>query len=419
MPRTWLRERVIYEVFPRNFSASGDLAGVTARLGHLAELGVGVVWLMPIHPIGLCQRKGPLGSPYAIADHRAVDPALGDMDDLRGLVQRAHTLGLRVIMDFVANHGAWDGVVTRQHPEWVLRDDQGQLLPAKPQWQDVVGFDHDHPQLRRYLVETLLFWLLEAEVDGFRCDVAGIVPLEFWREARAAMDALRPDAALLAEAYQPALMEVFDLCYDTCFYRAVRRMVRGGDPAALFWEARARFQREFPRGSARMTYIENHDQRRAASYLGAAATQAATALLLCFEGAPLIHNGQEIGSQASTFRGGLFDLRPIDWSSPDVELEALHVDLLWLRAVRPALSLGALEPLDVGHPSIVAFERSHAEDHLVVLVNLSDTPAMAQHPCLARYSTHRVVTCGGGIVFAASLAPCLTLAPWGWVVMDL
>ena len=437
MRRDWIHRGVIYEVFPRNFSHDGDLAGVTRRLDELAFMGVDVLWLMPIHPMGALHRKGPEGSPYSIADHRAVDPAVGSMDDLRDLVAVAHRHGMRVIMDFVGNHGAWDGVVARDHPEWILRGEAGEMIPAKPQWRDVVGFDLGNPDLRRYLVETLLHWVREADVDGFRCDVAGLLPVSFWEEARAALDQVKPDAGLLAEAHDPKLMGVFDLCYDTPLYGALRRIIRGGAPVQQIWDARDRFLADFPAGAGRMTFIENHDQRRAASYFRSdegSAALAAAVLLFTFEGTPLLYAGQEIGSCASTHRGGLFEGRPIDWDVGGLEPAMLwdvgsdpwmlYQHLLWLRRAQPALVRGGLRPLDPGHPGVVAYVRTRPPGCLaegkdiVVAVNLSPEPATLWLAELPLDFRRGLVSSGGGIGTVFYVGGKLTLGPWAWVISE-
>jgi len=426
MGRDWLRNGVIYEIFPRNFSPVGDLAGVIRRIDDLAFLGVNVLWLMPIHPIGVLHRKGPLGSPYSIMDHRAVDPAVGTMDDLRELVALAHEHGLRVIMDFVGNHGAWDGVVAQEHPEWIVRDEAGRALPAKPQWQDVVGFDHGNPEVRRYLVETLLHWVREADVDGFRCDVAGLLPVSFWEEARAALDRVKPDAGLLAEAHDPALMGVFDLCYDTPLYGALRRIIRRGAPAQQIWEARDQFLADFPAGAGRMIFIENHDQRRASSYLrsdAGPAAEAAAVLLFTLDGTPLIYAGQEIGSPASTHRGGLLEGRPVDWDAVAPEPWMLYQHLFWLRRLYPALERGGLRPLDPGHPGVVAFVRTPPPEHstekvFVVAVNLSPEPAKIELAGLPMNLGRELFSSGGGIGTVLSFGGEIVLGPWAWIIYE-
>jgi len=174
----WVRDAVVYEVFPRAFSREGNLAGVTARLDHVRDLGVTVVWLMPIHPIGLEKRKGTYGSPYSIRDFHAVNSDYGTAEDVKALVREAHARGLRVILDVVANHTSWDSVMMAT-PELYVRDAQGRVQPPNADWSDVAKLDYANPRTRAYMIDVMARWLGEYGVDGFRCDVAGLVPTDF------------------------------------------------------------------------------------------------------------------------------------------------------------------------------------------------------------------------------------------------
>ena len=153
----WLRDGVIYEIFPRDFSAAGDLNGVTARLDDLQRLGVNILWIMPIHPIGEKERKGSFGSPYSIKDYYAIDSNYGTLDDLKRLVSEAHKRGMKVIMDIVANHTAWDSVLMA-HPEYYKHDSTGKIIPPEPAWTDVAGLNYANPQLREYMIGMLKYW---------------------------------------------------------------------------------------------------------------------------------------------------------------------------------------------------------------------------------------------------------------------
>jgi glycosidase len=435
MNRDWLREGFVYEVFPRNFSKDGDLAGVTEQLPRLVELGVGVVCLMPIHPIGHLERVGFWGSPYAVQDHRAVCIHLGDMAALRELVGRAHELGLRVIMDFVGHCGSPDGVVARSHPDWVLRDDEGRELRPEPkaphidrvlwdeergefrrepQGTDVVAFERVHPGLRRYLAETLQFWLREADVDGFRCVDAARLPPDLWVELRSAMDQVKPEAALLAEARACESLGIFDMFYDEGFFEAVRGLYSGKSSASTFWEARESFLRERPPGAARMIFLEHHDQRRVAHVMGAVAQQPPLVLLYCSEGTLMIHNGQEIGCWESACGDLLCERKPISWRLKDSVIIDHHRRLLGLRRRWPALVRGDLLPLESGHPRVVAFERHLCDERILVIVNMSGENAQTQldrsefdDECLSIGAPHG---------FPGATEEGLVMGPWSWLV---
>src|SRR5205085_1213663 len=206
----WVRGGVIYEIYPRQFSEAGNFAGVTAQLDRLKELGVNILWLMPIHPIGQEKKKGPIGSPYAVRDYYAINPDYGTSADLKRLVAESHRRGMKVIIDIVANHTSWDSVMMKS-PEFYVRDAQGHIT-FPHDWSDVAELNYDNPALRRYMIDMLKFWLRDFDLDGFRCDVAGEVPTDFWEQARAELDKVKPDILMLAEADKPELLvRAFDL----------------------------------------------------------------------------------------------------------------------------------------------------------------------------------------------------------------
>ena len=197
---------VVYQVFPRNHGPNGTLRDVTADLDRIAALGVDVVYLLPIHPIGEQARKGSLGSPFSIRDYRAIHPDLGDEDDFAELVRQAHARGLRVIIDVVFNHTAQDSVLLTEHPEFFHTDAAGRPVSSVPEWSDIVDFRHPNPAVDDVLLENLRDWVRRG-VDGFRCDAATLVPLEFWLRARRELAELRPGLLWIAETVHPFLIE--------------------------------------------------------------------------------------------------------------------------------------------------------------------------------------------------------------------
>jgi len=228
----WLRDGVIYEIFPRDFSPTGNLAGVTARLDGLKKLGVTILWIMPIHPIGEKCRKGGFGSPYSISDYYAVDPNYGTLADFKNLVAEAHQRGFKVIMDLVADHTAWDSVMMN-HPEFYKQDALGNLLPPIPEWTDVAGLNYANPQLREYMITMMKYWIQECDIDGYRCDVASMVPTDFWVAARAELKKTKPDIMLLAEASKSELLvQAFDIDYDWPLLATLNKVLISSAPAS-------------------------------------------------------------------------------------------------------------------------------------------------------------------------------------------
>ena len=298
----WVRDAVVYEVFPRAFSPEGNLAGVTSRLDHVRDLGATVVWLMPIHPIGLEKRKGTYGSPYSIRDFHAVNPDYGTAEDLKRLVREAHARGLKVILDVVANHTSWDSVMMAT-PELYVRDAQGRVQPPNADWSDVAKLDYANPKTRAYMIDMMSHWLRDYGVDGFRCDVAGLVPTDFWEEARPKLEAIRPDLFLLAEWSTPDLMaKAFDADYAWPFHATLNRILSLGAPASEIRATWEEERRNFPRGSLHLRFSDNHDEKRAIARFGEPAALAAQALVFTMDGIPLVYNGMEIGDTGESGR---------------------------------------------------------------------------------------------------------------------
>src|SRR5215207_3380287 len=224
--RDWVRDGVIYEIYPRAFSREGNFNAITARLDDLKELGVTILWLMPIHPIGQEKKKGTIGSPYAVRDYYAINPDYGNDADLKRLVREAHARGLKVIIDMVANHTSWDSVLMK-HPEFYKRDEKGNITYPYD-WYDIAALNYSNAQLRRYMTDMLKHWIHEFDLDGFRCDVAGEVPTDFWENARRELEQIKPDIVMLAEAHKAELsVNAFDLDYSWPIHTALTNILQG------------------------------------------------------------------------------------------------------------------------------------------------------------------------------------------------
>lgn len=327
------RNLVLYEIYVRNHGPHGTFADVEADLPRLQSMGVDVVWFMPIHPIGKVNHKGTLGCPYSIADYRGVNPEYGTRADFSRLIEHAHALGLKVMIDVVYNHTAHDSVIAHDHPEWFHQDEQGRPVTTVPDWTDVIDLKHPNAALSAYLIETLQGWA-EFGVDGFRCDVASLVPQDFWMEARRAVARVKPGVIWLAEsvhaafvAYRraiglPALSDselysAFDLTYDYDIWPIWQTAAAGKVPVSRFLEMLRLQEAIYPANFVKMRCVENHDQARIMAIAPTRAQALAWTAFQAFnKGAFLIYGGQE---SAAVHTPSLFDRDAVVWG--DYELQ--------------------------------------------------------------------------------------------------
>ncbi|HEY6231181.1 MAG TPA: alpha-amylase family glycosyl hydrolase, partial [Pyrinomonadaceae bacterium] len=310
--RDWLRDGVVYEIYPRAFSSTGNFAGITARLNDLKALGVDILWLMPIHPIGQLKKKGAIGSPYAVRDYYAINRDYGTAADLKQLINGAHRRGMKVIIDIVANHTSWDSVMMKW-PEFYEHDAKGRITYPHD-WSDVAELNYANPKLRRYMIEMLKYWIREFDLDGFRCDVAEEVPTDFWEQARAELDRIKPDIVMLAEGHKAELLlKAFDFDYSWPLHSALTDVLQGrgnADNLRVVWEQEFS---EWPRGSLHMRFSDNHDERRAIARFGEPAALAASAFVFTIDGVPMLYNGMEAGDTTESGAPALFERLPIFW----------------------------------------------------------------------------------------------------------
>lgn len=372
----WVRDAVIYEIYPRAFSQQGNFNAITARLDDLKDLGVTILWLMPIHPIGQEKKKGTIGSPYAVRDYYAINPDYGTADDLRRLIREAHARGLKVIIDIVANHTSWDSVLMK-HPEFYKHDAQGNITYPHD-WYDIAALNYENQELRRYMTDMLKYWLREFDLDGFRCDVAGEVPTDFWENARVELEKIKPDIVMLAEAHKPELqVKAFDLDYSWPLHSALTNVLQGRAPAT---ELRKEWEKEvqgWPRGALHMRFSDNHDERRAIARFGEPAALAASAFMFTLDGVPMIYNGMEVGDTTESGAPALFEKLPIFWPIAErrPQFLAFYKDIMAQRRASTALRRGTLEWVKNSDESrIVSFVRRFENEEVVVAINFSNQP---------------------------------------------
>jgi glycosidase len=364
----------MYEVFVRDFSPSGNLQGVIDGLDRIQAVDANVVWLMPIYPIGKLNRKGPVGSPYAIADYRAINPDFGTEADLRNLVRAVHGRGMTLILDFVPNHTAFDHVWTATHPDRYTHDASGKISIAldnegKPtDWTDVADLDYSNPDTRQAVIADMRYWLENFDVDGFRVDVAGFVPDAFWREAIPQLRAIKP-IILLAEWGEPKMHALgFDLTYAWDSYARLKAVWTGARADSFVVHERADV-RSLPNGGRRLRFTTNHDETAhdlpaVTLFGGSAGARAAFVAVALLPGVPLIYNGQEVESPQKL---GLFDKQAVSWEQPNADAtRAFYRHIIELRRNNPAFISNELTPVvtDAGN-DVIAYQRGSA----LVLVN--------------------------------------------------
>lgn len=323
-----LRNQVMYSIYVRNYSEEGTFKAVERDLDRIRELGVDIVWLLPIHPIGKEARNGTLGSPYAIENYREINPELGTLDDFKSLAEAVHARGMKIIIDVVYNHTSPDSWLARNHPQYFYRTPEGRMGNRIAEWGDIVDLDYAQPGLWDYQIDTLKMW---AEfVDGFRCDVAPLIPLDFWLRARAEVAQVRPDCLWLSESVEPAfivnnrargmvslsdseIFQAFDVCYDYDIFEVFRAYL-AGEATLDAYAAKVNMQEYiYPDNYVKLRYLENHDQVRAKSIIANELSLLNwTAFIYFQKGMTLLYAGQET---ANVRRPDLFNKDKVDWET--------------------------------------------------------------------------------------------------------
>lgn len=376
-PEKWWSNATVYEVNTRQFSASGKLTEVEKALPRLKELGVDILWMMPVQPVGALQRKGSLGSYYSIQDYRAINPEFGTMEEFKSLVNRAHELGMKVILDWVANHTSWDAK-WMNNEAWYAKDSLGKMY-APYDWTDVAELNYDDATMRQEMLDAMKFWLTETNIDGFRCDMAHEVPTDFWTATNDSLKALKPDIFLLGETEHPDLTKTggFHANYAWELHHLFNNLATGKADAPALWNLIQKKGFEFGQNEIQLNFITNHDENSWAGTeferMGDAVNQMA-ALSFVLPGMPLIYNGQEAGFNR---RLAFFEKDSIDWKSL-ADYTPLYQKLDKLRNDNPALwsgnEGGAIQPIDNNQPTVVfSFKRTKSDNSIIALFNFSNS----------------------------------------------
>jgi glycosidase len=390
----WSRDDAIYEVNIRQYTPEGTFAAFERHLPRLRAMGVDILWLMPVQPIGVQNRKGGLGSYYSIRDYTALNPEHGTEAEFRRLVDAAHAQGMRVILDWVANHTAWDHPWITRHPEWYTKRADGTIsFPRDAEgretdWTDVADLNFDNAEMRRAMIADMRWWLDRMNIDGFRMDVAWGIPYDFWAQARRELTAARPDVFLLAEAEDHRLHQWFHASYAWELHHLMNDVAQGEKPVAELDRYLAKQDSLYGRAAYRMMFTSNHDEnswqgtefeRMGANHLPSFVLSAT------FQNSfPLLYTGQEVSLNK---RLRFFEKDTVDWNGPS--LAPFYTRMFELKEQQPALWNGPWGGPQTrlqtsGGNRVYAFTRTRGDNTVLVAVNFGDAPVSATYQGLAQ-----------------------------------
>ena len=416
----WVKNATIYELNIRQFSQEGTFKAIEKQLPRLKKIGINIIWLMPVQPIGVVNRKGSLGSYYSVKDYLKVNPEFGTDEDFRSLVKAIHSQGMYVILDWVANHSSWDNPLATQHPEWYTKSREGRFQPTPwRDYDDIIDFDYSQPGLRKYMTEALKFWVKEYDIDGYRCDVASFVPIDFWENARKELDAIKP-VFMLAEAEDKELhRRAFDATYNWTLWNILHQIAINNKSVKTLGEAYiAEHVSIFPKEGIRMNFIDNHDKN---SWEGnqysnfGPALKAVTIFTVMMDGMPLVYSGQEAGLNRSLL---FFEKDPIVWKKH--ENEALYTTLFALKHKNQALWNGnrggeMVRIMNDKMDQIISFVREKNGDKVITLINLSREKVQVSFD--TSYDAGTYINLFSGKPQQISKKITLTMEAWEYLVL--
>lgn len=373
----WAKDATIYEINTRQFSHEGTFNAMRKHLPRLKALGIDILWFMPIHPIGKLNRKQGLGSYYSVQDYRGVNDEFGNFEDFKSLVDTAHQMGFKVILDWVANHTSFDHAWVEAHPEWYKHDSNNKIV-SPYDWTDVAQLNYEtNAPLWNAMISDMKYWVTDANIDGFRCDVAGMVPVAFWERARVELDSIKPVFMLAEDEGTPALLtKAFDANYGWEFHHVMNKIAKGEKNAEDVFAFFTKNDSIFPANSYRMNFITNHDEN---SWNGTEfermgdAVKTMAVMSFTVPGFPLIYNGQEV---ALDHRLKFFEKDEIDWTK-ETDLTAFYTRLNEIKKDNQAIwngnSGGDFVKVETDNPEkVLAFSRTKGISKIFVLINLSN-----------------------------------------------
>ena len=372
-PPDWSYNKAIYEVNVRQYSEEGTFKSFEKYLPRLKELGADILWFMPINPIGVKNRKGTLGSYYSVQNYKEVNPEFGSLDEFKSMVTLIHKMGMYVIIDWVANHTAWDNPWIEEHPDFYTTDSLGNIISPNPDWTDVADLNYDNKALWSEMIDALKFWVKECDIDGYRCDVAGMVPVEFWIEARTELEKIK-NVFMLAEWDTPEIHLAFDMSYDWGLHKTLNGIASEEKTVVDLINHLEKDKQQYPENAFRMQFTTNHDEN---SWNGTVFERLndgaeAFAVLTCLvPDMPLVYTGQEAGN---TKRLSFFEKDPVEWK--DHKFFNIYSKLFQLKKINKAIYNGdrggeIIFITSSNKENIFAFSRNSGGNKILAVFNLS------------------------------------------------
>ncbi len=378
----WSKNATIYEVNVRQFTPEGTFKAFESHLPRLKAMGIDIIWLMPINPIGVEKRKGTLGSEYSVKDYYGVNPEFGTKEDFKNLVSKIHSMGMYVLVDWVANHSAWDNPLANEHPDWYSKTPEGHFQPTPwYDWEDIIDFDYENPELRKYMTEALKYWVKDFDIDGYRCDVAGFIPVDFWENVRSELDAIKPVFMLAEWESRDLHKKAFDMTYSWSLWEKMHAVTKDSKSLAGLVEYMAHDVSTFPKNAYRMTFTDNHDKN---SWEGnqysnfGDGLEASMVLAATVNGMPLVYSGQEAGLNKSL---KFFDKDQIEWKSHP--FYTIYQTLFELKHKNQALWNGShggemIRIFNDKPEQVLSFSRAKNGDQVIPIINYSTKPVVVK-----------------------------------------
>jgi len=371
----WSFNTNIYEVNIRQYTREGTFAAFEKHLPRLRDMGVEILWFMPITPISVKDRKGTLGSYYATQNYTETNPEFGSIKDFNNLVEAAHGFGFKVIIDWVANHTGNDNIWIDQHPDFFAYDKHTKQIIHPNGWEDVAKLNFDNNDMQDAMIDAMKFWITSSNIDGFRCDMAHLVPLEFWEKANAELDKTKQHLFWLAECEEVDYHQVFDATYTWKWMHKTEDFIKQNGKLEDLINILVYYNSSFPQDAFRVYFTSNHDEN---SWNGTEyekygnAAKVLSVFSCTWNSIPMIYSGQEMPNYK---RLKFFDKDTIEWTG-DFALHDFYKTLLKLRKENSALRAGdtsaIIHRLITNHDDkILAFLRSQDDDTVLVILNFS------------------------------------------------